>query len=143
MQDTDRRRTTGENALALGALRVGALLAVPIIGLAGLTRGTAGALTAAVALTAIVGNLALGAWLLGWMKRFGDGAVIATMFGGFLVRMSLLGVGVVLLRPVEAIDGEVLALTVVVGLVALLAYEAIVASRQAELWWLTSGREHG
>lgn len=133
----------GERALAIAPVRVGLVLALPLIGGGWMIGGTAGLVTAAVALAFLVGNLAAGAALLGWAKKIGMGAVVAVLFGGFLVKLVALTIAFVALRPMNIVDGEALALTVVVGLIALLTYEVYVASRHKELWWLADGREQG
>jgi hypothetical protein len=138
-----RPAPNGERALALGAVRVGAILAVPLLIAGWLIGATAGLVTAAVALGFLVLNLAGGAELLGWAKTRGMGTVIGVLFGGFLAKIVALGVALVTLRPLEVVNGEALALTVVVGLIALLGYAVVVASRHKELWWVVDRREQG
>lgn len=123
-----------EPELARAGLRVLALLAPLAVAGGALAGGLAGGLTAAAA----VGLLAV--WQLAsalpsaWAARRGPGQLVGVALGGFALRLVLLAVAMIALRPVDAIDGPVLAVTVAVGLVALLGREVHVLMRHDEYW---------
>jgi hypothetical protein len=135
------REPEGARALALAAVRLGLLLAVPLLPYGWLRDGTAGLLTVAAVLLFVAGSLAATAALMGRAARSGPAPVVGVLLGAFLAKIAVLGVALVTLRPLGVVDGEVLAVTVVVGLIALLGYQVYVAFRHEELWWVDDRRE--
>lgn len=133
--------TTGEteHAMARAALRVGALLAVPLVLGALALRGTAGALTAFGAVVFVAGNFYVTGRSLQWAAKLGPVVLQAVALGGFLARLMLYGVMIVVLRPVEAIDGPVLAISAAVALVVVLAYEVRLVSTDPRIWMVDTG----
>lgn len=125
--------------MARAAERVGVVLAVPIVALAGLLRGVAGALTALAGVVLVVGVVALTGRSLAWAAGHGPAVLQAVALGGFALRLMIYAGAIVALRPVEAIDGPVLALTVAVTAVVVLATEARFALRNRQLWWVDAG----
>lgn len=129
-----------EVLLARAAARAGGVFAVPAVGLAWLLRGTAGALSALGAVVLVVGVLALTARSLAWAAAHGPVALQATALGGFMLRLVIYAGAIVALRPVEAIDGPVLAITVASTTIVVLATEVRFALRNSQIWWVDAAQ---
>lgn len=125
-----------EYRMTRAAVGVGAVVAVPTVALAGMLRGTAGAVTAAAAVGLLVAWFALSALPMGWAAGRDPAVILAVAVGGFVARITALGLAIGWLTPIEAIDGPVLAITVGFGTVVLLTYEALFAVRHAPIWWV-------
>ncbi|HEX2026870.1 MAG TPA: hypothetical protein VHF25_02600 [Nitriliruptorales bacterium] len=125
-----------EYGMTRAAVGVGALVAVPAVGLAGMLRGASGAVTAAGAVGLVVIWFALSALPMGWAAGRSPAMILGVALGGFVTRVTVLGLAIGWLTPIEAIDGHVLAVTVAVGTVVLLTYEAGLALRHAPIWWV-------
>lgn len=125
-----------EVTMARAAVRVGAAVAVPVVGLSWLLRGPQGGLTALGAVLLVVGTFYVTGRTLHWAGNISPTVLQAVALGGFFVRLVLYAALIVLLRPVEAIDGHVLAISTAVTLVVVLAYEVRLVLRHAEFWWV-------
>lgn len=137
----DRRLTSpapeaGETVMVHAAARLGAVLGPVVVAVAWWLRGLRGGLTATGAVLLVVGVFAVTGWSLRWAARRGPAVLQAVALGGFGVRLGLYALAVVLLSPLEAVDGHALAVSTGVVLVALLAYEARVLTTRSELWWI-------
>jgi len=101
-----------------------ALPFVPIlIGLGAAIWGSAGALSTAYALALVLGNFLLSAGTLTLAARIGVGAIMgATMFG-FLARLGLLFVAVLVVKDASWFDAWPLGLTIIVTHLGLLFWE--------------------
>jgi hypothetical protein len=132
---------TGDNELTMAraALRVGAVVTAPVVLVALLLRGVPAGLTALGAVALVVGNFYVTGRSLAWAARIGPVALQATALGGFMVRLVVYAAAIVLLRPVEAIDGPVLAISAAVAMVVVLAYEVRLVSSHRELWFVDAG----
>lgn len=122
--------------MARAALGVGAVLSVPVVGVAYLVRDLAGALTALGALVVVIGQFVLTARSLAWAAKKGPTVVQATALGGFGLRLMFYAGLILALRPVEAIDGPVLAIVTAVSLVILLAWEVRLVMSHSEMWFI-------
>ncbi len=118
------------------ALRFGAVALLPATALALWVRGPAGAVTTLGGVVLIVGWFALSGMSLAWAARRSLLLLQAVAIGGFAVRLAILAVIMLALAPVEALDAPVLAVTVSVGMVALLVHEIRFVLGRADLWWL-------
>ncbi len=123
--------------MARAALRVGVVLAILAVIIAGTFRGLPGALTALGAVVLVVGQFAITGRSLAWAAKFGPTAVQATALGGFGLRLMIYAGLIIALRPVEAIDGPVLAITTAASLILLLAYEVRLVMTHSEMWFVT------
>lgn len=125
-----------EVTMARAAVRIGAVVAVPVVGLSWALRGTGGGLTALGAVVLVVGTFYVTGRSLHWAGNISPVALQAVALGGFFLRLVLYALLIVLLRPVEAVDGPVLAISTAVTLVVVLAYEVRLVLRHAEFWWV-------
>lgn len=96
---------------------------VPLALLGGLVWGVAGVTSVAYGLAVVVANLALSAWILATCARIGPAALMAGALGGFLVRLGLVFIAVLVVIGAGWIEPLPLALTVVVTHLGLLAWE--------------------
>ena len=135
---SERRLPPGERVVARTSLRVGALLAVPVVAFAGLQAGWSGAVLALVVIGLLAGGLAAVAWAVGRAAPHGPGAVTAAALGGSLVKLGVVAALLVSV-PRHLVDPEVLAGTVLVALVVLLAAASWAVLRQPEAWWVEAG----
>lgn len=127
-----------EVAMTRAGARVSVLVGAVLVVGAGALRGLPGAATALGAAVLVGGNFVLTGRSLAWAARRSPTVLQAVALGGFFVRLVVYAVGTVLLRDVEAVDGPVLAASVVAATVVLLAYEARLALRHQQLWWVVT-----
>lgn len=127
---------TAEFAMARAAARVVVPAAVPATAIAWAVRGARGGLTALAAVAFVAVWFGLSGLSLGWAARRSLALLQAVALGGFALRVGALGIAMVALAPVAAIDGPVLAITVGAGVVLLLTYEVWYVLRRADLWWV-------
>lgn len=120
-------RDTGaatELAVAADLVRRGALVA-PVAVLAGaVAAGAAGAASVGFALALVVANLWASAALLAWAARISYALVMGVALFGFLLRLALVGAAVFLVRDLGWVRPLPLGLTLVVGHLGLLFWEA-------------------
>ena len=103
---------------------VRALPVLPLVVLvAWATRGGNGALSAGFGIGLVLANLTLSAVLLAWAARVSPSVLMATALGGFLVRMTLVGVALYLVKDLGWADLPVLAVTVLVTHLGMLFWE--------------------
>jgi hypothetical protein len=112
-----------EREVALDLVKRGAIIAPIIIIVAGLIRGWDGAASAAVALAIVLLNFAAAAWIITRASKSGATAVGAAAMGGYIVRLGVIFVALLLLRNVSWIDMPVLGFVLVGTHVGLLTWE--------------------
>lgn len=101
------------------------LLVAPLALLAGAAlAGAAGAASVAFALGLVVANLWASAALLGWAARISYALVMGVALFGFLVRLAAVGAAVFAVRDQAWVHDLALGLTLVVGHLGLLFWEA-------------------
>ncbi len=112
-------------ALALG------LAALPVSAAGGfLAGGTDGALSAAFGILVVMANFAAHGLSLAWASRISIPVLQGVALGGFVVRMGVIVVALVLLDRTAFFSPPIFGVAVVVGTLALLGYEArLVAGR--------------
>ncbi len=125
-----------EVIMARAGLRVGAVLAVPLVLAAAVFRGPSGLVTALGGLVLVIGSFYLTGRSLAWAARISPTVLQAVVLGGFLVRILFYGALILLLRDVSVVDGPVLVISVVTTIVVLLAYEVRLALHNRALWWV-------
>ena len=112
-----------EGQIARHIARHAVLVAPAVILVAALFRGVDGAVSAAIGLVLVAANFLAAAAILTWATPRGPGAIYGAIFGGFVGRLAVLTVIVLLLEPVSFIDIPVLVLTIAVTHIALLFWE--------------------
>ena len=90
---------------------------------AGLIWGADGAISAALAVVLVLGNLALSAALLGWAARISLALLMAAALGGFILRLVLLTAVVYAVKDQGWVDIVALGITLAVTHVGLLIWE--------------------
>jgi hypothetical protein len=100
------------------------LPALPVvIAVAGLVRGVDGAESAAFGIALVLANLVLSAALLAWAARISPYVLMATSLGGFILRMTLVGLALFAVKDRAWVDLPVLAVTVLVTQLGMLFWE--------------------
>lgn len=128
-----------ELRMARAALLAVAVLAVPCVAVASLAVGREGAIGAGVATAVVAGMFAMSGAMTSWAARLGPTVLMGAVLGGYLLRMVVYALLIVLLRPVEAIHGRSLAVTAAVLLVGALIWEVRLVSRVPGFFWLNTG----
>jgi hypothetical protein len=112
-----------ERELAFDMLRRGLPAAPVVVLLAAAVWGTAGAWSAAYGIAIVAANLALSALSLTWAARISLTMIMVTAMLGFLVRMALVTVAIVLVKDEAWVSLPALGATVVVTQLGLLFWE--------------------
>lgn len=125
-----------ELRLARSAVGFLLVLGIPVIAVAGLVDGAGGAASAAIGAAVVVGMFLMAGATMSWAARISPAALMGAVLGGYLVRLLVYALLIVLLRPVEWLSGPSLAISTAVLLVAVLAWEVRVASRNPSMFWV-------
>lgn len=112
-----------ERAIARDLLRWGALFAPAVIAVCALGFGRYGALTAAYAVAIVLANLVASAALLAWAAPKGPTVLMGVALGGFLGRMVVVGLAVWAVSDAAWVNLKLLAVTVLLTHLGLLAWE--------------------
>ena len=112
-----------ERQLTADMLRRGLPAAPVVLLIAGLISGWAGVASAGYGMAIVALNLVLAAFALGWAARVSPAALMATALGGFLLRMGLVTVAILLVRHSSWADLKVVAVTVLGAQLGLLFWE--------------------
>ena len=98
--------------------------AAPVIVIvAGLLGGSHGAWSALLAVAVVAANFLLAAVSLSWAARISPVALMATAFGGFLVRMGLVTAVILAVRHTSWINLSAFAITILATHLGLLFWE--------------------
>jgi hypothetical protein len=112
-----------ERQVALDMVRR-ALPVVPVVvALCAIPWGWAGAASAAFASGLVVVNFVAAAWVLGVAARIGYGVLMGAALFGYLVRIGLIALAVMLVRDASWVEPTPLGLTLVVTHLGLLVWE--------------------
>lgn len=128
-----------ELRLARSAVGFLLVLGIPVIAVAALVGGTPGALSAGIGATVVIGMFLMAGATMSWAARISPAALMGAVLGGYLVRLMVYALLIVVLRPVEWLDGPSLAISTAVLLVAVLAWEVRVASRNPSMFFVDAG----
>jgi hypothetical protein len=113
-----------EREVALDLVRHGALIAPAIILVSGLVSGWAGAASAAIGLAIVMLNFSASAFIISRASRSGSpGAVGAAAMGGYVARLLVILLALLLLSHVSWINMLVLGLVLVGSHLGLLFWE--------------------
>ena len=113
-----------EREVARDLVRRGLLVAPVAVLLGAALAGAAGAASAAFALALVVVNFWASATMLAWAARTSYGLVMGVALFGFLLRIALVGLACWLVRDLGWVRALPLGLTLVVGHLGLLFWEA-------------------
>jgi hypothetical protein len=127
---------TDERQLALGALRVLGLLAVPAAALAWLVAGPAGAVGALIGLALVLVLFGASAALLAWVAARRADAGIGLLVAGAVGRLVLYVLTLGLLSQVSWVHRPSLAIATVTAIAVTMAYELRLLARTPRLFWL-------
>lgn len=116
---------SGEMRLVRGALRWGALVAVPVAGISWLVRGSEGAYAALIALGIVLANALAAAGASALAAKVSRTAPMMISIPSFAVRMGAIFAGLAILKQVSFIDHPTFALTFGLGVFAIIALESM------------------
>lgn len=115
-----------------------AVVVAPVLAVVfGLFRGWPGAVAALVGVAIVVVNFVLGGYILSYAARVSLSLYHAAALFGFLIRLGLITLSMLLVAGVTDIDRLALGLSVVVSYLVLLSWEAvaIVNGAERDLQW--------
>jgi hypothetical protein len=113
-----------EREVALDLVRRGLMVAPLVVLAAGLIRGWDGAASAAIAIGIVIVNFLAAAAIMDRAAKSGPTALGAAALGGYIVRLGVILVALVLLRHVSWIDMPTLGIVLVGTHIGLLTWEA-------------------
>lgn len=113
-----------EREVALDLARRGAIIAPGVVLVAGLVRGWAGVVAAAIAIAVVCANFLASALIIGRLSRLGGSAMAAGVLIGWIVRMALIVAVLAVCRHASAVDFPVLGITILATHLGLLFWEA-------------------
>ena len=122
--------------IALRGVALTLALGLVFVGGAGWWLGAPGLAGAGMAVAVVAGMQALSGALLSLAARFGPSALLAAALGGYVLKLCIYVVLMVLLRDVEGIDGPSLAVTAAVLLIVVLAWQTRLVLRDQRLFWV-------
>lgn len=112
-----------EAEIARDIARRGLMVAPVALAVCGLVWGIDGALSSAFALGLVIVNFLLAAWLLTTAGRISLALVMAASLGGYILRLGLITVAVLLVKDQAWVELVPLGLTLIVTHLGLLAWE--------------------
>ena len=113
-----------EREVALDLVKRGLIVAPIIVAVCGLIRGWDGALSALIALAIVLVNFLAAAAIMTRAAKSGPTALGAAAAGGYIVRLAVILVALVLLRHQPWIDLPMLGIVLVGTHIGLLTWEA-------------------
>lgn len=129
-----------ERRLAVGAVRTLALLAVPVVGVAGFVAGAPGVTGALIGLGFVLLLFGASAMLLLWAAARGNSG-IAVLTAGAAVRLPLYFLVLRLLDGVTWIHGRSLAAATGIAVAVTLAYELRLMATMPRLFWVDAAAD--
>lgn len=143
-----------ERRLAFASLRILAVLAPPVLGVAYYVAGASGALSALIGLSFVLVLFGASAAILAWVSARSSSAGasasadlsarkgVGLMVLGAAVRLPLYIVALVLLEQISWIHGRSLAGATAIAVVATLAYELRLMATMPRLFWVDAAAGH-
>ena len=128
-----------EAEIARNTVRRAAVVGPVLVAVFGVVRGVDGAIGSAIGVAVVVGNLLLAGLVLSVAARVSLGLYHAAALFGFLLRLVLVAVTLLVVASVADIDRPALGITVVVAYFVLLGWEALAMTRgsERELEWIS------
>ena len=109
------------------------LIVAPILALVfGVLQGWQGAIAALVGVAIVVGNFLLGGWIMSRAARVSMNLYHAAALFGFLIRLGLITVTMLVIANVTNLDRMAMGISVVVSYLVLLSWEAVAVMNGAE-----------
>ena len=109
------------------------LIVAPILALIfGVLQGWQGAIAALVGVAIVVGNFLLGGWIMSRAARVSMNLYHAAALFGFLIRLGLITVTMLIIANVTNLDRMAMGISVVVSYLVLLSWEAVAIMNGAE-----------
>lgn len=126
-----------ERELARRLLPLAVPAAIAAAALAALLSGTGAAVSATIAIAAVAANLVIHAASLAWASRISAAAVMIVGLGGYLVRIAVFTVGLLLLNRLAWFSAAAFVAAFAPATLALLVLEMkLLGGRmQADLWY--------
>lgn len=121
---------------ALGAVWVTLALGAVFVAGAGLLLDRRAVLGAAIGVAVVAGTLLLSGATMSLAAPFGPSALMAAVLGGYVLKLVIYAMLIVLLGDVEAIDGPSLAVTAAILLVVALVWQTRRILRDRRLFWV-------
>ena len=115
--------STPEMQIAGDLARKSVLVAAVLIAASTLVWGLDGALSSAYAVVLVVLNFFAAAALIGWGAKRGGNALMAAVLGGYLARLGVLTVAIVLVKDASWVERAPLFVTLLVTHLGLLLWE--------------------
>jgi hypothetical protein len=112
-----------EREIALDMARLGLLVGPVFMAVATLIWSLGGLLSSALAFVIVVGNLLLGAWLIGRAAAVSPNLLMGAVLGGFALRLLTMTLLVVPIRGYDWFEVAPFAVTLIGGHLGLLAWE--------------------
>lgn len=109
-----------------------------LVAIFGLVSGADGAVAAAIGVAVVVANFLLSGWMLSIAARISLALYHAAALFGFLLRLILITVSLLVLGSLTELDRMALGLSVVAAYLVLLSWEAVAVARgkERELDWI-------
>ena len=109
------------------------LIVAPILALIfGILEGWAGAIAALVGVAIVVGNFLLGGWIMSRAARVSMNLYHAAALFGFLIRLGLITMTMLIIANVTNLDRMAMGVSVVVSYLVLLSWQAVAVMNGAE-----------
>ena len=112
------------------------VLGLPVIGVSWLSAGWPGVAGAALGTAVVIGMFLMAGATMSWAARISPTALLGAVLGGYLVRLMIYAVLIVVLGDAAWLSGTTLAIATAVLLVAVLGWEVRVASRNPSMFFV-------
>jgi hypothetical protein len=124
MADTSAHVTGApELEIAGDMARKAVVVAAVLVALSGIIWGIDGALSSAYSVVLVVLNFVAAAALIGWGAKRGGNALMAAVLGGYIARLGVLTVAIVLVKDASWVERAPLLTTLLVTHLGLLLWE--------------------
>jgi hypothetical protein len=121
---TDATATAPELGIARDMARKSVVVAAVLVGLSAIVWGLDGALSSLYSTVLVVLNFLAAAALIGWAAKKGPNFIMAAVMGGYVVRLGVLTVAIVLVKDASWVERAPLFTTLLVTHLGLLIWEA-------------------
>ena len=112
-----------ERDVAVDMARLALIIGPVFVLVASLVWGVAGLISSLIGLVIVVGNLLLGAWIIGRAVVISPNVLMGAVLGGFLARLMILSAIVLPIRDLSWFEIAPFAIALVGGHLGLLAWE--------------------